>query len=87
MFAAYLLPGKSSSGRSGESAFQLERKQLARTILLLANFGREDTPETLVPQISQNTLAAMIGCARSRVNFFQNRFRKLGLLTAMIKFE
>ena len=63
-----------------DQLFNSSEKRLARTLLLLANFGKEDTPETLVPQISQETLAAMIGCTRSRVNFFLNRFRKLGFI-------
>src|ERR1700674_4110329 len=55
-------------------------KRLARILLLLALFGKEAIPETVVPKISQETLAEMIGTTRSRVSFFMNRFRKLGFL-------
>ena len=60
--------------------FNSSERRLARTLLLLANFGKEGVTETLVPNISQETLAAMIGCTRSRVNFFLNRFRRLGFI-------
>ena len=63
-----------------DQLFNSSEKRLARTLLLLANFGKEGVTETLVPDISQETLAAMIGCTRSRVNFFLNRFRKLGFI-------
>jgi CRP/FNR family cyclic AMP-dependent transcriptional regulator len=63
-----------------DQLFNSSEKRLARMLLLLANFGKEGVTETLVPQISQETLAAMIGCTRSRVNFFLNRFRKLGFI-------
>jgi CRP/FNR family transcriptional regulator, cyclic AMP receptor protein len=55
-------------------------KRLARVLLLLANFGKEAKPEPVVSKISQETLAAMVGTTRSRVNFFMNRFRKLGFI-------
>ena len=55
-------------------------KRLARILLLLAQFGKESKPETVVPQISQEILAEMIGTTRSRVSFFMNRFRKLGFI-------
>jgi CRP/FNR family transcriptional regulator, cyclic AMP receptor protein len=48
--------------------------------LILARFGKEDKPEAIVPQISQETLAEMVGTTRSRVNFFMNKFRKLGFV-------
>jgi hypothetical protein len=54
------------------------RKRLARVLLLLANFGKEGKPETVIPKISQETLAEIIGTTRSRVSFFMNKFRKLG---------
>jgi CRP/FNR family cyclic AMP-dependent transcriptional regulator len=60
--------------------FNSSEKRLARTLLLLAHFGKEGTPETVVPKISQETLAEMIGTTRSRVSFFMNRFRKLGFI-------
>ena len=49
-------------------------------LLLLANFGKEGTPELVIPQMSQETLAEIIGTTRSRVSFFMNRFRKLGFI-------
>ena len=60
--------------------FNSSEKRLARLLLLLAHFGKEGVPETVIPKISQETLAAMIGTTRSRVSFFMNRFRKLGFL-------
>jgi CRP/FNR family transcriptional regulator, cyclic AMP receptor protein len=53
---------------------------LARILLLMAEFGRHGEPEPLIPKISQETLAEMIGTTRSRVSFFMNRFRKLGFI-------
>jgi CRP/FNR family transcriptional regulator, cyclic AMP receptor protein len=55
-------------------------KRLARTLLLLANFGKEGTPEPITTKISQETLAEMIGTTRPRVSFFMNKFRKLGFI-------
>jgi CRP-like cAMP-binding protein len=60
--------------------FNSSEKRLARALLLLAQFGKEGTPETVIPKISQETLAEMIGTTRSRVSFFMNRFRKLGFI-------
>ena len=60
--------------------FNSSEKRLARMLLLLAHFGKEGIPETVVPKISQETLAEMIGTTRSRVSFFMNRFRKLGFI-------
>jgi len=60
--------------------FNSSEKRLARVLLLLAHFGKEGVPETVVPKISQETLAEMIGTTRSRVSFFMNRFRKLGFI-------
>jgi CRP/FNR family transcriptional regulator, cyclic AMP receptor protein len=54
--------------------------RLARLLLLLANFGKEEKPEPLIAKISQETLADIIGTTRSRVSFFMNKFRKLGLI-------
>jgi len=54
-------------------------QRLARTLLLLANYGKEGTPETVVPEINQETLAGMVGTTRSRVNFFMNKFRSWDL--------
>jgi CRP-like cAMP-binding protein len=63
-----------------DQLFNSSEKRLARILLLMAEFGRPDEPEPLVPKISQETLAEMIGTTRSRVSFFMNRFRKLGFL-------
>lgn len=63
-----------------DQLFNSSEKRLARALLLLARFGKEGVPETVVPKISQETLAEMIGTTRSRVSFFMNRFRKLGFI-------
>ena len=55
-------------------------KRLVRVLLLLARFGKDGKPEVAIPKISQETLAEMVGTTRSRVNFFMNRFRKLGFI-------
>ena len=60
--------------------FDSSERRLARTLLLLAEFGEPGSPEPLLPPITQETLAEMVGTTRSRVNFFMNRFRKLGLI-------
>ena len=62
-----------------DQLFNSSEKRLARTLLLLARYGKEDTPRVL-PKLSQETLAEMVGTTRSRVNFFMNKFRKLGLI-------
>ena len=63
-----------------DQLFNSAEKRLARTLLLLARYGKEEQPSTLVPRISQETLAEMIGTTRSRVNFFLNKFKKLGFI-------
>jgi CRP/FNR family transcriptional regulator, cyclic AMP receptor protein len=63
-----------------DQLFNSSEKRLARTLLLLANFGKEGRPEPIIAKISQETLAEMIGTTRSRVSFFMNRFRELGLI-------
>ena len=63
-----------------DQLFNSSEKRLARILLLLAQFGKESRPETVVPKISQEILAEMIGTTRSRVSFFMNRFRKLGFI-------
>jgi CRP/FNR family cyclic AMP-dependent transcriptional regulator len=63
-----------------DQLFNSSERRLARILLLMAEFGKPGEPETLIPKISQNTLAEMIGTTRSRVNFFMNRFRKLGFI-------
>jgi CRP/FNR family transcriptional regulator, cyclic AMP receptor protein len=60
--------------------FNSSEKRLARVLLMLARFGKEGAPETVVPKISQETLAEMVSTTRSRVSFFMNRFRKLGFI-------
>src|SRR6201981_1230463 len=60
--------------------FNSSEKRLARTLLLLARYGREDEPHGVLPKVSQEMLAEMIGTTRSRVNFFMNKFRKLGFI-------
>jgi CRP/FNR family transcriptional regulator, cyclic AMP receptor protein len=63
-----------------DQLFNSSEKRLARILLLLAHFGKEGKPETVIPKMSQESLAEMIGTTRSRVSFFMNRFRKLGLI-------
>jgi CRP/FNR family transcriptional regulator, cyclic AMP receptor protein len=63
-----------------DQLFNSSEKRLARMLLLLANFGKEGSPEPMIAKISQETLADMIGTTRSRVSFFMNRFRKLGFI-------
>lgn len=63
-----------------DQLFNSSEKRLARTLLLLANFGKEGRPEEVIPTISQATLAEMIGTTRSRVSFFLNKFRKMGFI-------
>jgi len=63
-----------------DQLFNSSEKRLARLLLLLANFGKEGKPEPIIAKISQKTLAEMIGTTRSRVSFFMNKFRKLGLI-------
>ncbi len=63
-----------------DQLFNSSERRLARTLLLMAEFGREGEPEPLIPHVTQETLAEMIGTTRSRVSFFMNRFRKLGYI-------
>ena len=63
-----------------DQLFNSSEKRLARTLLLLARYGKQDMPERTLPKVSQETLAEMIGTTRSRVNFFMNKFRKLGFI-------
>jgi CRP/FNR family cyclic AMP-dependent transcriptional regulator len=63
-----------------DQLFNSSEKRLARILLLLAQFGKDGKPETVIPKMSQETLAEMIGTTRSRVSFFMNRFRKLGFI-------
>ena len=63
-----------------DQLFNSSEKRLARTLLLLARYGKQDQPQRVLPKVSQETLAEMIGTTRSRVNFFMNKFRKLGFI-------
>jgi CRP/FNR family cyclic AMP-dependent transcriptional regulator len=63
-----------------DQLFNSSEKRLARTLLLLARYGRDDQPHGLLPKVSQEVLAEMVGTTRSRVNFFMNKFRKLGFI-------
>jgi CRP/FNR family transcriptional regulator, cyclic AMP receptor protein len=81
MFVAYLLTRNIQYEEDlVDQLFNSSEKRLARILLLLAHFGKEGRPETVVPKIKQETLAEMVGTTRSRVSFFMNRFRKLGFI-------
>jgi CRP/FNR family transcriptional regulator, cyclic AMP receptor protein len=81
MFVAYLLARNIRYEEDlVDQLFNSSEKRLARVLLLLAHFGKEGVPESVVPKISQETLAEMVGTTRSRVSFFMNRFRKLGFI-------
>ncbi len=81
LFVAYLLARNIRYEEDlVDQLFNSSERRLARLLLLLAHFGKEGVPETVIPKISQETLAEMIGTTRSRVSFFMNRFRKLGFL-------
>jgi CRP/FNR family cyclic AMP-dependent transcriptional regulator len=81
MFVAYLLACNIRYEEDlVDQLFNSSEKRLARVLLMLAHFGKEGVPETVVPKISQETLAEMVGTTRSRVSFFMNRFRKLGFI-------
>jgi CRP-like cAMP-binding protein len=81
MFIAHLLHRNSRVEEDlVDQLFNSSEKRLARTLLLLANFGKEGEPEPILAKISQETLAEMIGTTRSRVSAFMNKFRKLGLI-------
>jgi CRP/FNR family transcriptional regulator, cyclic AMP receptor protein len=81
MFTAYLL-GRNIRYEADlvDQLFNSSEKRLARILLLLAHFGKEGMPEAVVPKITQETLAEMVGTTRSRVSFFMNKFRKLGFI-------
>jgi CRP/FNR family cyclic AMP-dependent transcriptional regulator len=81
MFVSYLLARNVRYEEDlVDQLFNSSEKRLARILLLLAQFGKEGSPQTVVPKISQETLAEMVGTTRSRVSFFMNRFRKLGFI-------
>ena len=81
MFVAYLLTRTIRYEEDlVDQLFNSSEKRLARILLLLAHFGKDGKPKVAIPKISQETLAEMVGTTRSRVSFFMNRFRKLGLI-------
>lgn len=81
MFVAYLLTRNIRYEEDlVDQLFNSSEKRLARMLLLLAHFGKDGRPESVIPKISQETLAEMVGTTRSRVSFFMNRFRKLGFI-------
>src|SRR6202040_2848813 len=81
LFIAHLLARNSRVEEDlVDQLFSSSEKRLARMLLLLANFGKEGRPEPIIAKISQETLAEMIGTTRSRVSFFMNKFRELGLI-------
>jgi CRP/FNR family cyclic AMP-dependent transcriptional regulator len=82
LFMAYLLTRNSRIEEDLiDQLFNSSEKRLARLLLLLANFGKEGSPQAISPNVSQETLAEMIGTTRSRVSHFMNKFRKLGLIS------
>jgi CRP-like cAMP-binding protein len=82
LFMAYLLSRNSRIEEDLiDQLFNSSEKRLARLLLLLANFGKEGTPQPFATNVSQETLAEMIGTTRSRVSFFMNKFRKLGFIS------
>ena len=81
MFVAYLLLRNIRYEEDlVDQLFNSSEKRLARVLLMLAHFGKEGVPETVLPRVSQEALAEMVGTTRSRVSFFMNRFRKLGFI-------
>jgi CRP/FNR family transcriptional regulator, cyclic AMP receptor protein len=81
MFVAYLLTRNVRYEEDlVDQLFNSSKKRLARTLLLLAQFGKGGNPEVVIPKISQETLAEMVGTTRSRVSFFMNRFREMGFV-------
>jgi CRP-like cAMP-binding protein len=88
LFMTYLLTRNSRiEADLIDQLFNSSEKRLARLLLLLANFGKEGSPQPIIPNISQETLAEMIGTTRSRVSFFMNKFRKLGFISYNGKIE
>ncbi len=81
MFVAYVVERHNRTQADlVDQLFNSSEKRLARALLLLSRFGKETVPETVHPNVSQETLAEMVGTTRSRVNFFMNKFRKLGFI-------
>jgi CRP-like cAMP-binding protein len=88
LFMAYLLTRNSRIEEDLiDQLFNSSEKRLARLLLLLANFGKQGSPQPINPNINQETLAEMIGTTRSRVSFFMNKFRKLGFISYNGKIE
>jgi CRP/FNR family transcriptional regulator, cyclic AMP receptor protein len=88
LFMTYLLARNSRIEEDlVDQLFNSSEKRLARLLLLLAHFGKEGSPQPINPNISQETLAEMIGTTRSRVSYFMNKFRKLGLISYNGKIE
>jgi CRP/FNR family transcriptional regulator, cyclic AMP receptor protein len=88
LFMTYLLSRNSRIEEDLiDQLFNSSERRLARLLLLLANFGKDGTPQSIAGTISQETLAEMIGTTRSRVSFFMNKFRKLGFITYNGKIE
>ncbi len=88
LFMTYLLTRNSRIEEDLiDQLFNSSEKRLARLLLLLANFGKEGRPQPILAEISQETLAEMIGTTRSRVSFFMNKFRKLGFISYNGKIE
>ena len=86
-FIAYMLAPHNIrvEGDLVDQLFNSSEKRLARTLLLLARYGKQEQPDRILPKVSQETLASMVGTTRSRVNFFMNKFRKLGLSNTTAK--
>jgi len=81
MFVAYIVERHNcTQADSVDQLFNSSEKRLARALLLLARVGKEAKTETVIPRVSQETLAEMVGTTRSRVNFFMNKLRKLGFI-------
>ncbi len=81
LFVAYLVERHNRTQEDlVDQLFNSSEKRLARALLILSRFGKDDKPESVVPQISQEMLAEMVGTTRSRVNFFMNKFRRLGFI-------
>ena len=81
LFVAYLLARTARvEADLVDQLFNSSEKRLARVLLLMANFGQQGTPETVIAKISQETLAEMVGTTRSRISFFMNKFRRLGFI-------
>jgi CRP-like cAMP-binding protein len=81
MFVAHLVERHNRTQEDlVDQLFNSSEKRLARALLILSRVGKKDKSETVIPQVSQETLAEMVGTTRSRVNFFMNKFRKLGFI-------